>query len=112
MALSYPTSPTTTLTGPGCNTSGESCVPIVDGNYDYKTNSIQWATNNPGHVAPNSMYLTSAPAYTAAGASGFAYPWPTFQPENAAQLPKGCNGACSGLPAKARWDAGTPFVQP
>lgn len=113
MALIYPTSPTLTLTGPGCLTSGESCVPIVDGNYDYKTNSVSWSADNPSHVAPLSLYLTAAPAYTSAGASGFAYPWPTYTPENpTTQLPKGCNGACDGLPAKARWDAGTPFVKP
>jgi hypothetical protein len=112
MALQYPASPTTTVTGPGCLTSGESCVPIVDGNYDYKTNTTQWRSDNPSHIAPLSLYLTSAPPYTAAGTSGIAYPWPTFQPETGTPLPQGCGGSCPGLPAYARWKAGTPFLQP
>lgn len=40
-----------------------------------------------------------------------AYPWPWVTPEADAPLPtNSCGG--SGLPAKARMDAKTPFVQP
>lgn len=46
------------------------------------------------------------------------YPWPWVTPEDAPTTPLqsgpvACNGtACSGNPAKARWDAGSPFTQP
>ena len=108
--IDYPGTITGTITGPGCLASGESCSPIRDGNYDYKSNSIQWASNDTTHVLPNSFYLTAAPAFFS---SGSGYPWPWVVPESpTTQLPKGCSGSCAGLPAKARWDAGTPFVQP
>jgi hypothetical protein len=80
------------------------------GNYDYVNGSIQWDSLTPDHSLPNSFYLSSRPTFFDNG-SGYSWPWVT--PENGTtQLQKGCNGSCSGLPAKARWDAGTPFVQP
>jgi hypothetical protein len=101
MAIDYPAQPTNTITGPGCLTSGESCAPIRDGNFDFKTNAIQWASNDTAHTLPPSFYLTQPPAFFSAG-KGYAWPWVT--PEQASQL--------QVLPAKARWDAGTPFKQP
>lgn len=104
MAISYPAQPTNTRTGPGCLTSGESCAPIVDGNYDYKTGAIQWTSG--AKAMPSSFYLPVKPAFFG------SYPWPWVVPESTTtQLPPGPGGR-SGLPAKARWDAGTPFVQP
>jgi hypothetical protein len=101
MAVSYPTQPGNTITGPGCLSSGSNCAPILDGNYDYLTNSIRWASNDTAHSLPPSLYLSAKPAFFNAG-SGYIWPWVT--PEGSTQL--------FTLPAKARWDAGTPFSQP
>ena len=99
MELSYPTSPTganATITGYGCTSSGSNCVPIVDGNYDFKTNSIQY--DSRGVVSlPSSFYLNSGPAFF----SGASCTWPWLYP---------LSGGIDTLPAKARFDAGTPFT--
>lgn len=66
---------------------------IRDGNYDFLTNSQRWH-NTPGKFSiPNSMYLTSVPAFFGSN------PWPWFDP---------ATGTLHTLPAKARYDAGTP----
>jgi hypothetical protein len=104
MEVTYPTSPTgadLTITGPGCVTSGESCAPIVDGNFDFGTNTIQWASNDTARVLPDSMYLTRKPAFFDAGRG---YTWPWVNPTGSPPL--------YTLPAKSRYDAGTPFMQP
>jgi len=80
-----------------------------DGNYDYVTNSVVWAYTDNAHTLPNSLYLTQKPAFFNAG-SGYAWPW--VVPAGSPQILTGCGGKCSGLPAKARYDAGTPFTQP
>jgi Divergent InlB B-repeat domain len=81
-----------------------------DGNYDYLSNSIQWNSGDTLHVLPNSVYLTSAPAFFSAGAS-CTYPWPWVTPTGSSQIQtNSCGG--SGLPAQARYNAGTPLVQP
>jgi len=80
-----------------------------DGNYDYVTNSVVWAATDNAHTLPNSLYLTQTPAFFNAG-SGYAWPW--VVPTGSPQILTGCGGKCSGLPAKARYDAGTPFAQP
>jgi hypothetical protein len=105
MAVSYPTIPTGTITGAGCTSSGSNCVPIVDGNYDYKTNSTQWATNDTNHVLPSSFYLAGKPAFFINGSST----WPPVDP---------INGVVHSIPAQARWAACQPasatcmFTQP
>jgi VCBS repeat protein len=77
------------------------------GNYDYVTSSAQWDSNTPDHTLPNSFYLSSAPSFFAAG-NRCAYPWPWVTPTGSTQIQtNSCGG--SGLPAKARWDAGTPL---
>jgi Right handed beta helix region len=69
---------------------------IRDGNYDFLTNSQRWH-NTPGKfVIPNSMYLTSIPAFFGNN------PWPWVNPTT---------GAIYTLPAKARYDAGNPNNQ-
>jgi hypothetical protein len=80
------------------------------GNYDYVNGSVQWDPNTPNHSLPNSFYLNSAPAFFSVGAS-CTYPWPWVTPTGASQIQ---NNSCagSGLPALARFVAGTPFVQP
>ncbi|MGZ6125491.1 MAG: hypothetical protein ACXWLR_11065, partial [Myxococcales bacterium] len=71
------------------------------GNYDYVTNSVVWDPANANHNLPPSLYLAQKPAFFDAG-SGYAWPW--VNPTSTPQL--------QTLPAKARFDAGTPFVQP
>ena len=80
---------------------------LVNGNYDYVTGGVTWISG--AQTLPNSLYLTAAPSFFSAGTC--TYPWPWVTPTSGTQLqPNSCSG--SGLPAKARWDAGTPFVQP
>ena len=70
---------------------------IRDGNYDYKSNSQHWYTTPGGFTMPNSMYLASKPAFF--GTSQ----WPWVDPST---------GTIYTLPAKARYDAGTPNIIP
>jgi hypothetical protein len=74
---------------------------LRDGNYDYVQNTVTWATNDTAHALPNSLYLSATPAFFNAG-SGYSWPW--VNPTGSSQL--------YALPAKARYDAGTPFTQP
>ena len=71
--------------------------------------TVVWAASDTAHTLPNSLYLTAAPAFFSAGSG---YPWPWVNPTGSPQVLSGCGGKCSGLPAKARYDAGTPFTQP
>jgi hypothetical protein len=82
---------------------------IRDGNYDYGTNKVAWAATDTAHTLPNSLYLTQQPAFFNTGSK---YAWPWVVPTGSTQVLTGCGGKCSGLPAKARYDAGTPFTQP
>jgi hypothetical protein len=66
---------------------------IRDGNYDYLTNSQRWHNTPAGFTIPASMYLTSKPAFFGSN------PWPWVDPTT---------GTTYTLPAKARFDAGTP----
>jgi hypothetical protein len=70
---------------------------IRDGNYDFLTNSQRWHNTPGGFTIPNSFYLVSKPAFFGNNA------WPWVDPTT---------GATYTLPAKARYDAGTPFTQP
>lgn len=74
---------------------------IQDGNFDYLTNSVTWASSDTRHTLPNSLYLRQKPAFFKAG-SGYTWPW--VNPAGSPEL--------YTLPAKARYDAGTPFTQP
>jgi len=74
---------------------------IRDANFDYLTNTVVWAANDTAHRLPNSLYLTRKPAFFNAGRG---YTWPWVNPTGSPQL--------YTLPAKARYDAGTPFKQP
>jgi hypothetical protein len=75
---------------------------IRDGNFDYLTNAIHWASNDTPHALPNSLFLTQKPAFFDAG-TGYIWPWVD---------PTGAKVQLHTLPAKARYDAGTPFTQP
>ena len=70
---------------------------IRGGNYDYVTNSVHWE-NIPSQTLPNSLYLSGKPAFFG------SYTWPWVDPTGSTQL--------YILPAKARYDAGTPFAPP
>jgi hypothetical protein len=67
---------------------------IRDGNYDFLTNSQRWHNTPSGFTIPNSMYLTSKPTFFGSN------PWPWVDP---------ATGTIYALPAKARYDAGTPY---
>jgi len=73
---------------------------IRDGNFDYLTNSVHWSSKDTQPLA-SSLYLSGRPAFFDAG---LGYAWPWVNPTESKQL--------STLPAKARYDAGTPFAQP
>jgi hypothetical protein len=71
------------------------------GNFDYVTNTVKWDPAIPTRALPDSLYLKEKPAFFAAGRG---YTWPWVDPAGATKL--------HVLPAKARYDAGTPFTQP
>jgi len=84
------------------------------GNYDYFNAAV---VNQAGFstTLPNSFFLSSQPSFFGASGTNCTYAWPWVTPSGGSQLPAptgtGCSGR-SGNPAKARYDAGTPFVQP
>lgn len=70
-------------------------------NFDYVTNSVKWDPAVTSRTLPNSLYLKRKPTFFDGGKG---YTWPWVNPTGAVKL--------HTLPAKARYDAGTPFVQP
>jgi hypothetical protein len=78
-----------------------SATTLRHGNFDYVTNTVKWDPAITNHTLPNSLYLTHKPAFFDAG---IGYTWPWVDPVEATKL--------HVLPAKARYDAGTPFTQP
>jgi hypothetical protein len=74
---------------------------LRQGNFDYLTNTVVWDPSISDHTLPASLYLAQKPAFFNAG-SGYVWPW--VDPTGTQKL--------YTLPAKARFDAGTPFVQP
>ena len=66
---------------------------IRDGNWDWLTSSQKWENTPATFPIPNSLYLPGKPAFFGAN------PWPWTNPSN---------GTTGTLPAKARFDAGTP----
>ena len=81
------------------------------GDYDYVNSSIVDWTSGYSHTLPNSFYLSSKPSFFSAGAA-CTYPWPWVTPTGTSPIQANSCGGGDGLPAKARWHAGTPFVQP
>ena len=71
------------------------------GNFDYLTNTLVWDTSRPDRNLPASLYLKQKPPFFDAG-RGYAWPWVVAEGTTKLHV----------LPAKARYDAGTPFRQP
>jgi len=92
---------------PNCTTET-----FQNGNFDYLDTSVSWASGYTDHNLPNSFYLSSKPSFfSQTGSTGCTYPWPWVTPTISPEIQtNSCGG--DGLPAKARYDAGTPFVQP
>ena len=71
------------------------------GNFDYLTGSVGWDPEIADRDLPPSLYLKGKPAFFN---KGKGYTWPWVDPVGPKKL--------FVLPAKARFDAGTPFKQP
>lgn len=69
---------------------------IREGNFDYLTNQVRWDTS--AQTIPNSLYLSAKPAFFG------SYSWPWVDATGSTKL--------HTLPARARFDAGTPFAPP
>ncbi len=74
---------------------------VRHGNFDYLTGSVVWDSQFAERTLPESLYLSGKPAFFNAGKG---YTWPWVDPTGSPQL--------YTLPAKARFEAGTPFSQP
>ncbi len=72
---------------------------------------LRWGLAVVAFILVNEVIIyLSAPTFFSAGAS-CTYSWPWVTPTGSTQIQSNsCGGP--GLPAKARYDAGTPFVQP
>jgi hypothetical protein len=92
-------------------------------NYDFLNNAIvDYASGTPcgagvacSHSLPNSFYASAQPAFFGPSGAHCTYPWPWVTPTGSTPLQTPTGVGCTssdGLPAKARWDAGTPFIQP
>jgi hypothetical protein len=69
---------------------------IRGGNFDYLTNQVVWTSSLQAQTLPASLYLSAKPGFFG------NYQWPWVEPISSTRL--------YTLPAKARFDAGTPFA--
>jgi hypothetical protein len=69
---------------------------IRGGNFDYLTNQVAWTNSLQAQTLPASLYLSAKPGFFG------SLNWPWVDPTGSAKL--------NTLPAKARFDAGTPFA--
>ena len=97
------------LSGTISSCTPSTCFIFRNGNYDYVNGGIVDWTAGYLQTLPQSFYLSSAPPFFSAGTC--KYPWPWVTPTGSSPLQNNSCGG-SGLPALARWNAGTPFVQP
>lgn len=81
------------------------------GNYDYFNRAIVDWHADYSQALPDSLYVANKPIYFAGAHCQYAWPWITPTGSDPIQTPTGCVSS-DGLPAKARFDAGTPFAQP
>ena len=85
------------------------------GDYDYVNGSIADWTSGYSQTLPNSFYASSQPSFFGASGTHCTYPWPWVTPTASTPIQSPSGSGCAatdGLPAKARYAAGTPFVQP
>jgi hypothetical protein len=84
----------------GCWDNGYAAAHIYrDGNWDNVNNGIVWAAG--ARTIPSSFYLVNKPAFFG------SYAWPWVDPTATTAAAR-----VGTLPAKARYDAGTPFAPP
>ena len=77
-----------------CNPDAQTLTSMIrDGNWDHLTSSQRWHNTSGKFTIPYSLYLTAQPTFFGAHA------WPWVDP---------ATGNTLTLPAKARYDAGTP----
>lgn len=77
-----------------CNPDNQTLGTLIrDGNYDFVTNSQKWHNRPSGFAISPSMYLADKPAFFKSNR------WPWVDP---------ATGTTYTLPAKARYDGGTP----
>jgi hypothetical protein len=69
------------------------------GNFDWATGEVRWDPRIAARTLPPSLYRATKPEFFG------ALPWPWVDPE-------GATTKVHVLPAKARYDAGTPFAPP
>jgi hypothetical protein len=81
------------------------------GNFDYVNGAIADWTSGYSTTLPNSFYLSSAPSFFNVAGASCAYSWPWVTPNGSTHIQSNSCGG-SGLPAKARYEAGTPLAQP
>jgi hypothetical protein len=84
----------------GCWDNGYAAAHVYrDGNWDNVNNGVVWASG--AKTIPASMYLASKPPFFG------TYAWPWVEPTGSTAATRVLT-----LPAKARYDAGTPFGPP
>lgn len=71
------------------------------GNFDYVSNAVGWDAAIAERNLPASLYLMQRPRFFGSETS---YVWPWVEPTGALKVHR--------LPAKVRYDAGTPFAEP
>jgi hypothetical protein len=74
---------------------------VRHGNFDYLNNKTIWDPRIADHSIPSSLYLTKKPQFFDHG-RGYVWPW----------VDPNATPPVRTLPARARYEAGTPFVQP
>jgi hypothetical protein len=98
-------------TNASCGVNGGSGLPSGYSWWDSVANVGGGFSQSTPPRGPNSLFLSAKPSWWPSD-----FVWPPFTPDNATTPlqpgPAGCGGTCPGLPAAARWDNGTPFVNP
>ena len=85
------------------------------GDYDYVNGAIADWTSGYSDTLPSSFYLSGQPSFFGKSGANCTYPWPWVTPTGSSPIQSPSGTGCTAdtaLPAKARWDAGKPFVQP
>ncbi|MBN1605439.1 MAG: hypothetical protein JW940_02340 [Polyangiaceae bacterium] len=75
-------------------------MPWRHGNWDSVTNDVVWDPSLGTHALPNSLFLATVPGFFGTAR------WPWIDPTGATATTR-----VAALPAKAPYDAGTPFAR-